>query len=297
MKYSIFIAIFIVLLFAGQAIAGGGWPQPVGEGYFKLSQSMIRAKQYFNPDGDLIDITTTSVYMTSIYGEFGIANRLTGLIYAPVFVRSTINNRESTLNGRVEPGDEFNGIGDFDLGLKYGLITKGAIPVSASLVLGLPIGKNVGGESELLQTGDGEFNQLLRLEASHSFSGAPIYATLLVGYNNRGSATFKYASGEETINYADQFQWGGEIGWTPSSKLLVSVKWLHLSSLDNGDDMGNTGSSSVFGNNISYFSITPEVNLGLTDNFGLSASVGTVMSAKNILAAPNINFGLYYTLK
>lgn len=297
MKNKISVLFVLFSLSTLQTFAGGGWPQPVGEGYFKLNQAVIRATQYFDPNGNLVDITTTSVYMSSIYGEFGISERFTGVIYAPLFVRSTINNRESTLNGRIEAGDQFNGVGDIDLGLKYALITKRPVALSASVILGLPTGQNVGGESELLQTGDGEFNQLFRLEASHSFHPAPIYATLSVGYNNRGSADFEYASGALSVDYADQFQWGGEIGWTPSSKLLLSLKWSHLTSIDNGDNNGNTGSSSVFGNNISYFSVTPEVNFALTGNIGFSASVGTVMAAKNILGAPSLNFGVYYQLK
>ncbi|MEM1221107.1 MAG: hypothetical protein AAGH79_19455 [Bacteroidota bacterium] len=290
------IILFISILLPSSLLAGGGWPQPKGKGFFKLNQSFLRAQSFYSLDGSLVDITTTTVYISSIYGEYGFTDRFTGILYAPLFVRSTINDRKSTINDVVEPGDAFDGIGDFQLGLKYGILTEGPVALSASLILGLPFGDNVGGDTELLQTGDGEFNQLLKLEASHSFYPKPIYATLSVGYNNRGDATFAYSAGEEDVSFSDEFHWGGEIGWTPSDKWLIALKWAQVASMNNGGNTGNTGASSIFGNNASYFAISPEVNYQFAGQWGVSASLGTAVSGENILAGPNIGFGIYWNL-
>ncbi|RMG64728.1 MAG: hypothetical protein D6722_16630, partial [Bacteroidetes bacterium] len=169
--------------------AGGGWPQPRKHGYFKLGQSMIRAGSYFSGTGEILSIRTASIYQTSLYGEYGITDRLTGLVYAPFFVRSTLNRQESTVNQQALPGDAFQGLGNLDVGAKYGLITQGPVVLAASLWLSLPTGQNVGGETELLQTGDGAFSQLLMLEASHSFYPKPWYATVQGGFRHRGQAT------------------------------------------------------------------------------------------------------------
>ncbi len=287
-------AILFFLLFSFSSFAGGGWPQPRKGGYFKLSQSFLRAGQYFSPDGTLLPITTTSIYMTTIYGEYGITDRLTGLLNAPLFVRSTINNRESTITGIVEPGDALNGVGDIEFGIKYGLLTQGPVVLSASLLLKLPTGNNVGGTTELLQTGDGAFSQLIKMEASHSFYPTPIYATLATGYRHRGSATYDYALGEQDVRYSDEFRWGGEVGWTPRNWLLA-LKWEQVVPLDNGSEGGETGSSSIFGNKVAYFGLIPEVNYIFNSGFGISASVGAALSGKNILGSPNFAVGVFYT--
>lgn len=286
----------VFLLFFGSLSANGqsAWPQPRGEGYFKLGQSAVRADQFFNLEGDIIDITTTSVYVSSLYGEYGLTDRLTAVAYVPFFVRSTINERESTVNGVVIPGDELNGTGDPQLGLKYGILTEGPVLLAADLLLGIPLGENVGGDTELLQTGDGEFNQQVRLIASRSFGSW--YASLLVGYNHRTTADFDYASGRiEDAAFSDELHLGGEVGWLPSQRWLLALKWYVVEPLE--EDSANPGmATSLFGNNVGFFSITPEVNYFIGEKFGASAWVGGALSGQNILAAPNFGLGVFYVM-
>jgi hypothetical protein len=278
-----------------QLQAQSAWTQKQNAGYFKLSQSMIRADQFFNPNGDLIDITTTSVYSTVFYGEYGINDRLTALVNAPLFVRSTINDLESNIDGTVIPGDEFNGLGDIQLGLKYGVITSGPVVLAASGQVKLPTGENVGGDTELLQSGDGAWGALGMIHASHSFYPRPFYASLSVGYQWRGTADLDYSSGPLTVDYDDAFVWSGELGWTPNKNWAVALKWTQVQPFGEDVTEGVTGGSSIFGNRIAYFAITPEVNYAV-GNWGFSAAAGGVFSAKNILAAPNFSLGVFFVL-
>lgn len=290
---------WLLLAFAFQpAHAQSGWAQPQGAGFFKASQGLIRAGSFFNPDGEAINITTTSVYISSLYGEYGLNARLTALLDAPLFVRSTINNRESTVDGFVIPGDEFNGLGDISLGLQYGIIQGKKIVLAASGRVKLPTGENVGGRSELLQSGDGAWGFTGMLHASHSFYPRPFYATLSAGYQWRGRAQLDYRAGRETADYDDAFRWNGEIGWTPAdSPWRLALKLDQVIALENGSGGGLSGGSSIFGNRISYLGITPEVSYTLENGWGLAASVGTVAAAKNILAAPLLNLGVVYMLR
>ncbi len=291
------ILFFVVFTLAPmvQVQAQSGWTQKQKAGYFKLNQSVIRADQFFNPDGDLIDITTTSVYSTVLYGEYGLNDRLTALINAQLFVRSTINNVESRIDGEAIPGDEFNGLGEIQLGLKYGIVTSGPIVLAASGQLKLPSGENVGGATELLQTGDGAWGALGMLHASHSFYPSPFYANLSVGYQWRGTADLDYSSGLVRVNYDDAFVWAGELGWTPNEKWALALKWTQVQPFGSDGSEGITGSSSIFGNRLTYFAIIPEVNY-IVQNWGFSASVGSVFFAKNILAAPSFNLGVFFLL-
>lgn len=274
---------FLIILILGSfalgatpACAGGGWTPPQGSGYFKLGQNAIIANRYFQPDGTVADITTISLYTTSIYGEYGFTDRLAGIVYAPLFVRSTLNAIEYT-SGRTEAGDYLNSVGDVDVGLKYGLIRNGPV-VSVGLTLGLPLGETAGGETGILQTGDGEFNQLLTVQASRAFGA--LYASALLGVNNR------------TNNFSEEFRYGLEVGYTFGSKLLAQLRLYGVESFRNGSG-GGGAANSIFANDTEFLSVTPEVAYGLTDRLGVTANVGLALYGSKILAAPNYGVGVY----
>lgn len=263
------------------AHGGGGWPQPKKGGYFKLGQNLIYASTFFGPTGDLVDITTIGMYTTSIYGEYGFTDRLTGIAYFPFLVKSTLNEIKFRQSGAVVPGDEFSSIGDAELGIKYGLIRNKSIVLSASLILGLPFGSTGGGESHILQTGDGEFNQMIRIDASHSLHPKPIFASAYAALNNR------------TNNFSDEVRFGLEIGGT-FKKIIPIFKMNVVQSLNNGGTV--VVQNGVFSNNTEYISPSIEINYQLTDQVGLSGSGAFAFSGQNILAAPNWGLGVYFKL-
>ena len=87
---TIFSVVLIIILLPSTVYAGGGWPQKKGKGFFKFGQSFIIANKYFDGNGNVVDITTLSLYTTSVYGEFGITDRISAVAYVPFFVRSTL---------------------------------------------------------------------------------------------------------------------------------------------------------------------------------------------------------------
>ena len=274
--------LLLLVLTPAICFGGGGWVLPVGVGYFKFSQSMIRADRFYNPMGNEITITTVSLYTTSFYGEYGITPRLTAIAYLPVFVRSTLNDVQFRQSGDVLPGDELNSIGDPEIGLKYGFNQQGAVVLSLGLYLGLPLGEDQGGESGILQTGDGEFNQKVQLEASHSFANSPLYGTLLAGFNNR------------TNDFSDELHFGLELGYA-TSQFSAIVKVKSVTSLNNGDPSSSAG-NTIFSNNTEYLTVTPEFNYALGQKLGISASAGFALSGQNILASPNYILGVYLNI-
>ncbi len=267
---------------------GGGWPQPKKRGYFKLSQSFIISDQFYDLEGEIIDITTISLYTSSLYGEYGFTDRLTGILYIPFYVRSTLNEVERRQSGIVEAGDAVNSFGDTDIGIKYGLITEGKIVLSATLTFGIPFGKTAegltdAGEPRILQTGDGEFNQMLMFEASRSFYPAPFYASVGAGYNNR------------TSGFSDEFRYSAELGYGGFKNFNLALKIYGVTSLQNGDDGGGAG-NGVFGNNVEYLSFGPEISYNLSDKLGVVSSAAFASFGTNILASPNFGLGIFYKL-
>jgi protein XagA len=275
------LTIFLSLSFS-IVYGGGGWPQPKGKGYFKLSQNFIISPFYYSPSGQILDITTTSLFTTSFYGEYGFTNRLTGIIYFPFFVRGTLNQVQYNQSGKVDPGDSFQSIGDTDISIKYGLVVNKPIVVSATLLLGLPLGETAGGSTKILQSGDGEFNQMIRIDASHSFHPKPVYVSAYAAFNNR------------TNGFSDEVRFGTEVGLT-LKKFIPILKLNVVKSLYNGE-AGESTQNAIFSNNTEFVSPTIELNYQATEKFGISGSGGFAFAAKNILAAPNWSLGVYLKL-
>ncbi len=277
--------IFLLLTLCGIAsvsFAGGGWPQPKGKGYFKLSQSYILSPRYFDGNGEIVDLASSYGYFaTSLYGEYGFTDRLTGIIYLPFFARATKNELRYNQSGINDPGDALNSFGDTDIAIKYGLVVNKPIVVSATLLLGLPLGDNGATNASALQTGDGEFNQMLRIDASHSFYPKKFYVSAYAAFNNR------------TKGFSDEVRFGAELGLT-LDKFIPIFKVSTVHSLFNGDP--STPQNGVFSNNTEFISPSLELNYQVTEKIGVSGSIATALAARNILASPNFGVGVYLKL-
>jgi hypothetical protein len=277
-KTTILLLLFISSL--PWCYAGGGWPQPKGKGYYKIGQNWIISDSFYGPEGDIVAIRTTALYTTSFYGEYGITNRLTGILYFPFFVRNTLNEERYQPSGNVVPGDEVNALGDTDVAFKYGLIVNKPVVLSATLVFGLPIGETTGGEGQILQTGDGEFNQMIKLDVSGSLYPAPLYGSAYVAFNNR------------TEDFSDEVRYGFEVGYTFFKKITAIAKLNVVESLYNGKEELSEN-NGIFSNNTEYVSPMIEIGYALNDKWGISGSAGFAFSGKNILASPNFGIGVY----
>jgi hypothetical protein len=274
----------LLLSFLASNTFAQGWPQPKGHGFFKLDFSFIRSRTYYGLDGNIYDIngagTLLGSYTTAFYGEYGLTNKLTAIAYVPFLVRNTVNEGVGAITGEVlQPGLENTAFGDADLGFRYGFLKKGSFVLSGSLWLGIPSGDYT--NPDLLYTGDGEWNQQLRLE--WGYGAARWYTNGYVGLNNR------------TKGFSEEFRFQAEFGyWLVKSQLLASAKLATVQSFFNGDPSGTT--NGLFANNVEY--ISPQ--LGLTwernDQWGLSALVAGAFAGTNALASPSVSVGVYRKL-
>lgn len=269
--------------------AGGGWPQPKGDGYFKLYQWWVIANQHYTDVGLIDPNTTNSIFNTSLYGEYGFSDRFTGVLNFPFFSRAYFNNTISGTTGELlVPGEAINSIGDTDLGLKFGLTKNKPLALSATLTLGLPLGNNEGGTQGNLQTGDGEFNQMLQVDAGRGFQlgKTPAYANAYLGFNNRSNG------------YSDELRWGIEAGANLFDKKLWAIaRIIAIESLQNGNRSVGENSTSIFANNTEFISFTPELAWSFNEKWGVAASVGTAFSGRIIFANPSYSVGVFFNLK
>lgn len=277
--YTLLLASLTTIVFAG-----GGWPQKKGHGYLKLAEWWITADQHFTGSGLIDPNLTSGIYNTSLYAEYGVTDRLTVKAYVPFFSRATVNNQISATTGElIAAGDAINTFGDTDLTLTYGL-SAGKINTTASLTLGIPLGNPAGGRDLNLQTGDGEFNQMVQVDAGigYKIKKTEGYANAYVAYNNR------------TQGFSDEYRFGIESGvffW--DKKLLTIIRAYGVLSTFNGVENAFANSTSIFANNAEHISIGPEVNYFIGKDWGISAGVTGAVWGRLIFARPSYTVGAF----
>lgn len=284
------VTLIICTLLPLFAQAGGGWTKEKGTAYYKVSQWWVVAAKHYTGDGSIDPNAKMGIYNTSFYGEYGISDRVTGIVYFPFFSRATRNAQIGSTGTVIAPGESVNSLGDTDLAIKYRL-SKPESPfvVAGTLLLGLPLGTVDGGSDGSLQTGDGEFNQMLRVDASRSFTIGSInaYANIYTAFNNR------------TENFSDEFRSGGELGAAFLKNKLWSIARVDaVKSLKNGlSSAEGSNGMTIFANNTEFVSYTYELAYYATKKLGVSASYSGAFSARLILAAPSYSVGVFLDLK
>ena len=282
------------------AKAGGPWPQGKGNAYVKLSEWWLRFDRHYTDAGVTDPNLTTGIYNTYLYGSYGITDRLTGIVNANVFGRNVMNELQSTVSGEViVPGEALNHVGDIDLALKYTLTKAGAAwPVSVTLVAGLPTGEDFGGTEGNLQTGDGEFNQLLRVDVARGF-GFP-FGKLRAGSQKQIQAYVNAYAGfnQRTQGFSDEWRGGLESGVNLlARKLWVIARLDVVESLRNGETAATFTGSGIFSNNTEFTSLGLELNYYLTPKLGVSVAAAGALRAELIAAAPSYSAGVFLDLR
>jgi len=270
--------------------AGGPWTQQKEKYYLKLSEWWIVFNQHYTDTGQIDPNVTTGIFNTFLYAEYGVKDRLTFIMNTPLISRNYMNNlRSATTNDIIVEGEGIATLGDIDVGLKYGLTKPGGkIPIAVSLTLGLPTGRTGQGKLGNLQTGDGEFNQLLKVDVGTGINVGkfPAYTSGYLGINNR------------TNGYSEELQYGLEFGiGLLSKKLWVNTKLNGIKSFKNGDTAATVTSTSIFANNTEYLAIGLEGNYYITPKVGVSAGFATAFQGRIIAAAPSYNVGIFYDFK
>ena len=287
MKSSIkYLSLTLFLLISLPALSGGGWTKEKGTGFFKIGQWWIISDEHFTSTGKIDPNGTRGTFLTSIYGEYGITDRITGVVYFPFFARSLVYDQVSETNGSVIiPGEAINSVGDLDISVKYGLIQNKPFVLSATLTLGIPTGNDSGGSDGSLQTGDGEFNQMITIDASRSVKWGDTYPyfSAYAAFNNR------------TNGFSDEFRYGFEAGVT-KGKITFLTRLFGVTSFQNGEDNFDMSGTSIFGNNAEYFTIAPELAYSFSDKVGISATYFHPISGKLIFSNPAYSVGLFFNM-
>ncbi|MEP1035195.1 hypothetical protein [Ekhidna sp.] len=273
-----FYLLLAIFAFASTyALAGGGWTKQKGTGYYKVSHWWVSAAKYYTFDGNTAASVKEGIFNTSIFAEYGVTDRFTAIVNLPYSKSANAN-------------ESVTGIGDTDVAFKYRLTKPSSkFVLAGTLLLGLPLGEEAGGSDGSLQTGDGEFNQMMRLDLSRSFQIGSVnaYANVYTAYNNR------------TENFSDEMRIGAEVGGGfLNNKIWAILRLDVVESFGNGtESTALSDGATIFANNTEYAAYTTEIAGYITEKIGVSASTASVFSASNIFAAPSYSLGVFVDLK
>ncbi len=281
------LLVFLICLCSKPAFSQ--WTKGKGKGYYKLSAWYLESDQHYTDTGAIDPNVTRGQFNINFYGEYGLTNKLDIIAYVPFFSRVYQNDVISgTTGGTIGVGEDLNSIGDIDLGLNYGLIKTDKFALSGTLKFGLPTGNDSGGSDGSYQTGDGEFNQMLLINAGAPFKlgKTSLYSKAYIGYNNR------------TQDFSDEFRTGLEIG----ANFLNKKLWLLgrsdiVKSLNNGSLNAQNSQGSIFANNIEYVSLGAEIAYYFTKKLGASFNYTSAIDGRIIYASPSISFGVFLDIK
>ena len=187
------------------ALAGGGWTRKKKKGYVKAGLTTVRSTRYHPLSGGTVETASFNQQVYSVYGEYGLTDRLEATLNFPLFRRAAFPG--------LSPG---KGVGDPEVGLRYGLLT-GKWPLAVAVAVEAPLGNpNVFGRDRAdpaiylrLPTGDGEWNVWTRAALSHSLGRLPAFATLNAGYNMRSGG------------FTNQYSFGAQLGYQFFNKLWL----------------------------------------------------------------------------
>lgn len=274
-----FYLIITCMLLASIGLCGGGWMQGKGNTFLLLSQRYIGGGFYSDLNRQILDLRPTSAgyYTTHLYMERGLSDRWDLMVHAPVL--SGYYYRGSSILGVDQNRDAF-GPGDVDLAIKRQLLS-GKVNVAGSLLLGIPTGSTSGGPQGDVMLGDGEFNQMVKVDASSSF-GNGYFATVTAGFNQRSNG------------YSDEIHAALEMG-VSRNKLVAILKMYLLKSTFNGNASEST-LPGIYSNNVEYFAVSP-VFIYKMKNKGLLLDLGFAPYLRNILAVPSFTLGFYWEFK
>jgi protein XagA len=275
-----FTTLFALLLFLGDpsVSTAQAWTKAKNSGFYKLDFSRISAANVFNTKSEVIPFRSITNNITSFYGEYGVSNKFTLIGYVPFLINNQLGELKNTAGAVFLPSTSETNFGDVDLGFRYQLYNKNGISLSANLLLGLPTGNST--QKDGLLTGDGEFNQLLKLAIGTG--KARWWTQGAVGFNNR------------TKDFSDEFRYDFEFGYKFfNDRLLTILKLNGIESLDNGTAKENI--VGVFSNNVEFAGVGPEVLYYVNNkkNVGVSLRIAGSLKGRNILAAPSIAVGVF----
>jgi len=271
------LSLIVILLVFGisvQQVYAGAWTQKKGGGYYKLDFRYLSGEKVYDPSGTKIPISKFTDLTIGVFGSYGITNDFTFFLGAAVFKSVKL---DTTVSG-VE--NDIKGFGNMMIGGKYKMANFGKSVLSGKLIFGLPTGKT--GDDGALWIGSKDFSQAIGLEYGYSLYPVPAYLNAGATFTNRSAGI------------SDHFNYALEAGYSFLKNLTLIVRFHGQISFENGD-VNVKGGFGTFSNNQQFIAYNAELIYKFTDNIGIKGYYESGGAGKNIISAPVLNVGMFFS--
>lgn len=281
--YCLFLFLSIGLALSFSAQAQNGWTRTKQGVYLQASAATFSSNEYYSTSGQLFDQGSTfRTHHLSLYGEYGISDRLTALLNLPFLQLNSFNTTETVV-----------GIGSIRLGGKYQLMK--AVPLAFQLELDVPTNDGINFASAKtpneigiieqinLPTSDGEFNVWSTLVFSQSSNNGKTFGSIYATTNFR------------TQGYSHQWQAGLEIGHLFFDRLYLIGK---IKVQDDFTDTPRSVGSFLYGEGTTFTDAGLTGMYKLNDVWRLVASYtsnsGLIVDQRNSYQGATFSVGVAY---
>lgn len=271
--------LFLSLTMSGVGFAQSQVDEP---GWIRLGEQIMSTRRFFDagPNSHRVAIRTNAYYITGLAGEVALRRRLRFSAYLPL-VTVLVNDVRYVQTGNTYLGGRRTGLGDVDFGIRYVIRDRLPFQLSGTLTLGIPTG-HVGDitASDNLQTGDGEFNQLIGIQVFQPV-GKRISLTGRLAFNNR------------TKDFSNEIRYGLELAYGVG-RLKATARLAGIESLFNREGVNSL--NGLYSNHRELVSPGLEISYSWTNRWSAYASVDIAAAGRNTLAGSMLGGGLHRRL-
>lgn len=250
------------LLFAG------AWTREKNEVYSKLSLSQFESDEVYAPKKNKkLPGPDYSELTTSVYGEYGFTNSLTGILsFSHKAVESSSASVKSTESGLT----------DVWVYLKKGIL-QAPFVLSAQVGVKIPLGYD---KDNIPPLGDGQVDYEARFLVGKSFHPFPGYGNAEVGYRKRNG------------DFSDEIPFRLEVGAFPvkGTLLKISLDGISNTSNDKASELGANLGPNVFDEE--YMKLSSSLIFFNKKGYGFEIYYETLLSGANTAAGQTIGVGL-----
>jgi hypothetical protein len=261
-------------LAAAPSAAAGPWALGRGQAYLKAGYDHLRSTTLATPDGTQFDIPRFRRDILSLYGAYGVSDRVTVMVDAPLW-------RSSDLADDPDELARESGLGDVQAGLQVQLPARGAWTFALRAVAQAPTGDESRAQG-LLPTGSGVWEGQLVLGAGRSLGGGRGWGFVEAGPQLRSGGL------------RDGFVYGAQVGWRLAPRLLAAANLRGVEPWSHDAPDQALGSFAGVGDRVTYLTYGPTLIVNVTPDLSLQADVEGVSRARNLAKGPVFRVGLSY---
>lgn len=260
------VVLLVAALLAPAMAGAGAWPIGDGRYYATLQVGRLVTHDLATPAGDTVRIPEYERRELNFYAEYGLSDRWTAILSAPLATESSIRGFGSAY-----------GPGDLAFALQRQLPDRGAWVTAARAMLQAPTGDEQLGRG-VLPTGSGVWEGELALSAGRSLGGGRGWISLEGGHRARGGGL------------TDGFAHRSQLGWHVGRKVYLA--W-NLSGMEPYSDRGGeTGVAAGLGDGVRYLAYGPQLVIGFGRGWAIDAKLEDTARARNLATGVTARLGL-----